>query len=55
MGVPGGMGEKYAYFHNSLCLLSTAPFENSLEGIRSCSGLLDKVLSESWSERYRDC
>ncbi|KAI1240554.1 hypothetical protein IHE44_0008980 [Lamprotornis superbus] len=32
----------------------SVPFENILEGIRSGSVLLDKVLSESWSEKNRN-
>lgn len=32
----------------------TVPFENTLEGIRSGSILLDKILSESWSEKNRN-
>lgn len=32
----------------------TVGFENIIEGIRSGSMLLDKVLSESWSEKNRN-
>lgn len=54
-GVPGGMGEKLACFHNSLCLLfHSALRKNILEGIRSGSVFLAEVLPESWSEKYRN-